>query len=86
MDCLKDVGIDVDEMLFTRLQQAERECTTCRSYKKQKLRPVVHFALAKEFNKVVSLNLVQLNKGANVLHMEDQATGESTGKKEVGRK
>ena len=69
---VKDVGIE-DTELFQCITEAEKICSSCKSYKKRKLRPVVRFALAKEFNEVVSID-IKPYENIFLLHVIDHST------------
>ena len=69
---IKDAGTQ-DDMLFQHVEAVEEKCELCKRYKKPKLRPVVGFALAKDFNEVISVDLKDILQH-KIFHMVDNAT------------
>ena len=69
---LKDAKV-ADKEVFDLVADVKKACDTCNRFKKPKLRPVVGFALAKDFNDLLAMNLNPYNN-VNFLHMIDHAT------------
>ena len=77
IDLLKDAGI-ADEEMNQLIKEVQENCETCNSFKRTSLKPVVGFALAKEFNETVSMDLKDVTEH-KVFHMIDTATRYSAG-------
>ena len=77
VELIKDAGTD-DEDLTHCIESVEEKCSTCNSFKKPGLKPVVGFALSKEFNETVSMDLKDVAKH-KIFHMIDTATRYSAG-------
>ena len=77
MQLIKDAGIE-DKVFESKLKTVVESCEICQRYKKPKPRPVVGFALAKDFNEVVSVDLKEID-GEKVFHIIDDATRYSGG-------
>ena len=69
---LKDAKV-VDKELFDLIADVEKACNTCNIFKKPKLRPVVGFALARDFNDLLAMDLMPYNN-VHFLHMIDHAS------------
>lgn len=69
---LKDAGYS-DETLFDAVKKVSANCNICQVSKRQKSRPVVGFALGRELNDAVSMDLKFIS-GKVVLHIIDNAT------------
>ena len=74
---VKDAGIE-DKEFELKLREIGESCEVCQRYKKTKPRPVVGFALARDFNEVVSVDLKEID-GDKVFHIIDNATRYSGG-------
>ena len=71
-DLLKDAKV-VDKEVFDLVADVEKACYTCNKFKKLKIRPVVGFALARDFNDFLAMALKPYNN-VHFLHMIDHAT------------
>ena len=69
---LKDAKV-LDKEVFDFVADVEKACDTCNRPKKPKLRPVVEFALARDFNNLLAMDFKPYNN-AHFLHMTDHAT------------
>ena len=69
---LKDAKV-VDKEVFDLVADVEKACDTCNRFKKPKLRPVVGFAWARDFNDLLAIDLKPHNN-VHLLHMIDHAT------------
>ena len=77
VNLIKDAGT-FDDDLAHHIENVEENCSTCNKFKKPGLKPVVGFALSKEFNETVSMDLKDVVKN-KVFHMIDTATRYSAG-------
>ena len=77
IDLIRNSGIE-DKKFLKLVEDTEKNCETCKRYKKQKPRPVVALSLAKGFNEVVSVDLKDVEK-EKVFHIVDNATRYSGG-------
>ena len=77
IDLIKDSGTE-DAELNGFIEDVERKCETCAKFKRPALKPIVGFALAKEFNEAVSMDLKDVEEH-KVFHMIDNATRCSAG-------
>ena len=72
LNLLKDANVE-DKETSDLIKEVEEKCETCTKFKKPKLRPVVGFGLAKDFNDMVSMDL-KFHKTTPWLHMIDHST------------
>ena len=77
IELVRNSGIE-DRKFLKKVEDTEKNCETCKRYKKQKPRPVVALSLAKGFNEVVSVDLKDVEK-EKVFHIVDNATRYSGG-------
>ena len=77
IDLIKDAGM-TDSELSQLIKEVQENCETCNSFKRTALKPVVGFALAKEFNETVCMDLKDVTEH-KVFHMIDTATRYSAG-------
>ena len=68
---LKDAKV-VDKEVFDLVADVEKACDTCNRFKKPKLRPVVGFALARDFSEFLAMDLKPYNN-IHFLPMIDHA-------------
>ena len=71
-DLLKDANV-TDKETLDMVKEVEEKCETCTKFRKPQLRPVVGFALAKDFNDMVSMDL-KFHNTTPWLHMIDHST------------
>ena len=69
---LKDANV-VDKEVFDLVADVEKAWDTCNRFKKPKLRPVVGFALARDFNDLLPMDWKPYNN-VHFLHIIDHAT------------
>ena len=77
VNLIKDSGRE-DNELSRCIENVQEKCGTCNNFKKPALKPVVGFALSKEFNEAVSMDLKDVEEH-KVFHMIDNATRYSAG-------
>ena len=58
MELLKNADIN-DKKFCVIIEEITKECKVCLKYQKKKIRPVVGFPLATEFNECVAMDLKQ---------------------------
>ena len=69
----------LDSRVKKFLQQICKDCETCIGFTKTKPKPAVGFSLARSFNEVIALDLHELDKSTNYLHIIDVFTRYSSG-------